>query len=661
MCGIVGYLGPPLPQARETLERAAAALRHRGPDDAGFWQDEHGGIALAHRRLSVIELSPAGRQPMVSHGGRWVVVFNGEIYNHVQLRDRLARATGVEAGAMALTVDDRDAWRGHSDTETLLECIACWGIERALDAVEGMFALALWDRHERALHLARDRMGEKPLYCGWVGRGFAFASELKALRTLPGFDATLDRAALAEFMRCGAVPAPLSIYEGVRKLLPGTWLTVSGVDVARRQLKEPRSYWRLVDIAQRGHDRPLEFDSDAAAIDALEAVVSASIRSQMLADVPLGAFLSGGVDSSTVVALMQKHAERPVRTFSIGFHEPGYDEAGHARAVARHLGTDHVELYVDDHAAREVIPRLPQIYCEPFADSSQIPTFLVSELARQAVTVSLSGDGGDELFGGYGRYFLAARIWSRIGHLPVSVRRAVAHTIRRVSPQVWNAAFRAAGALVPARHRGLLMGDKLHKGAEFLSARTFEAFYRSGFGTYWEPGSVTATSALGNAVPEVDAHGFAPIERMMLHDALDYLPNVILTKVDRAAMAVSLETRVPLLAREVVEFAWMLPMTMKVRHGQGKWILRQLLERHVPRGLVDRPKMGFGVPIDTWLRGPIREWAEALLDPARLRREGYLDPGPIGIRWREHQGGDRNWHYQLWPVLMFQAWLESRA
>jgi asparagine synthase (glutamine-hydrolysing) len=656
MCGIVGYLGPTLSDARGALERAAAVIRHRGPDDFGTWDDAEAGIALGHRRLSIIDLSPAGHQPMRSDCGRWVLAFNGEIYNHLSLRTRLDRETlsGVAGPPVA--------WRGHSDTETVLGCVSRWGFERTLEAVDGMFAIALWDRKERRLHLARDRMGEKPLYLGWVGAGLGFASELKALKALPGFDAQIDRDSLACFVQGAAVPAPRSIYTGIVKLRPGARMVIDRGDVERRLLGAPVQYWDFARIASEGRANPIEFPSDDAAVTALGEVLSASIAQQMLADVPLGAFLSGGIDSSTVVALMQAQSERPVKTFSIGFHEEGYNEAEYAKSVARHLRTDHAELYVDNAAAREVIPKLPEIYCEPFADSSQIPTYLVSQLARRHVTVSLSGDAGDELFGGYSRYMLAAHYWNLVQHVPTGVRRVFGRGIRAVPPAFWNRLLRVAAPVVPARYRDSPLGHKLIKGAVMLGADSLEEFYREGFASYWSADLVCGRSR-GTDSPVVLPScfdGFDSIERMMARDSVDYLPNVILAKVDRAAMAMSLETRVPMLSRSVVEFAWRLPFSLKVRGGEGKWILRRLLERHVPRDLIDRPKMGFGVPINAWLRGPLREWASDLLETGRLRREGFLDPEQVARKWREHVSGERDWQYHLWTVLMFQAWLEAQ-
>jgi asparagine synthase (glutamine-hydrolysing) len=655
MCGIVGYLGQLPLDVAGVMRLAAAAIEHRGPDDFGTWHDVTAGVAFAHRRLSIQDLSPAGHQPMRSDCGRWTIVFNGEIYNHFELRERLGTERAPSEGGGR-------SWRGHSDTETLLECIAAWGVGRTLDAADGMFAFGLWDAQRRELHLARDRMGEKPLYYGWVGQGLAFASELKALRVLPGFDAPIDREALARYMQSGAIPAPFTIYRNVFKLPPGTSLVVSLDGVARRLLAEPRAYWSFLERATALHARESAFESDERAVDALDAILGNAVASQMLSDVPLGAFLSGGIDSSTVVALMQARSRRKVQTFSIGFFESNYNEADHALRVARHLGTEHTELYVDDAAAREVIPMLPHIYCEPFADASQIPTYLVAKLARSKVTVSLSGDGGDELFGGYDRYFVTSGIWDRIGWMPLAVRVLAASSVRALSPRTWDAGLAALRPVLSERIRGSLTGDRLHKGAAILEARSLDVMYGAVAGSYWPHSIVLGCEPLSagrSGLWDLPA-GFGHFERMMLCDAVGYLPDDILVKVDRAAMAVSLETRVPMLSRNVVEFALGLPMSLKVRNGEGKWILRRVLDRYVPRELTERPKMGFGVPIDLWLRGPLKDWAAALLDPVRLRHESFLDADAIQTKWREHCSGERNWHYALWPVLMFQAWLQAQ-
>jgi asparagine synthase (glutamine-hydrolysing) len=622
------------------------AVSHRGPDDRGIWTDPAAGVALAHRRLSIIDCSPAGHQPMVSGSGRYAIAFNGEIYNFAELRAAL----------------DRDgqapAWRGHSDTEVLLALVDALGPRRALDRVVGMFAFALWDTRDRTLHLACDRLGEKPLYYGRFGQVFAFGSELKALRAHPEWIGEVDRDALVSLMRHSYVPAPYSIHRNVRKLRPGSLLTL------RWGSPDPTEdrYWSARHVAESAGTRALPLDRDGAR-DELDRVLREAVRLQMVADVPLGAFLSGGVDSSTIVALMQAQSARPIRTFTIGFLEQGYDEAQHAAAVARHLGTDHTELYVTPQQARDVIPRLPHVYDEPFADSSQIPTFLVSQLARSKVTVALSGDGGDELFGGYNRYLLGQMLWKRPTHLPRPLRNAMAAAIRAVPAERWNAALRPLLAVAPRRWRYGLPGDKLHKLAHVLRHDRFEELYRD-LVSHWSPPEATVIGGREPAteLDEPVAENLTdPVERMMLLDLVSYLPGDILTKVDRAAMAVSLETRVPLLDHRVVEFAWRLPLELKMADDGTKSILRAVLYKYVPRALVDRPKMGFGVPIDTWLRGPLREWAEALLDEGRLRREGYLEPRLIRERWKEHLAGRRSWHYPLWNVLMFQAWLEAHG
>jgi len=652
VCGIVGYIncgGMATEAAKANVSRMASAIAHRGPDDEGAWIDEVAGVALAHRRLSIIDLSPQGHQPMLSASGRYVIVFNGEIYNFRELRKQLdCAATGTLS------------WRGHSDTEVALAAIDLWGLEKAIKSFVGMFAFALWDRLERKLHLGRDRIGEKPLYYGYVGAAFAFGSELKALTTLPAFSGDIDRNALAQLMRHNYVPAPRSIYCGLAKLPPGTMLEISPAAVGQRDMPMPKAYWSALVHADAGVRDPLAFGSDAEATDALDDLLRQAVAGQMVAEVPLGAFLSGGVDSSTVVALMQMQSAMPVRTFSIGFHVDGYDEAQHAKAVAHHLGTDHTELYVSPSDALGIIPKLPTIYDEPFSDSSQIPTYLVAQLARQYVTVSLSGDGGDELFGGYTRYFLAARIWRTLSRTPRILRTLAARVILGTSLPSWDRLYAFMAPLIPDTLRLATPGHSLHKGARLLTADDGMALYR-GLVSHWEPSElVLGAGELNSAFSGESLSLPCLTEMMMALDAVSYLPDDILVKVDRAAMAVSLETRVPLLDHRVFEFAWRLPLHYKVRGGVGKWLLRQVLDRYVPRKLVDRPKMGFGVPIDAWLRGPLREWAEELLDETRMRREGYFDPGPVRRKWNEHVSGKRNWQYHLWNVLMFQAWLEHQ-
>ena len=649
MCGMTGFWQRH-GGARDTLlaqaQAMSARLSHRGPDDSGAWCDEAAGIALAQRRLSILDLSPAGHQPMHSTDGRYVIVFNGEIYNHLELRERLHAEHAAPA------------WRGHSDTETLLACIVAWGVEWTLKASVGMFAFALWDRQQRALTLARDRMGEKPLYYGWQGDTLLFGSELKALKAHAAFQADIDRGALALLLRHDCIPAPHAIYRGVFKLRPGHLLRMPA-DAPREAQPEP--YWRYNEAVSAGLGEPL-IATDAAATDALEAQLGASVGAQMLSDVPLGAFLSGGIDSSTIVALMQAQSDRPIKTFTIGFSENGYDEAAHAKAVARHLGTEHTELYVHPADALAVIPRLPAIFCEPFGDSSQIPTFLISQLTRREVTVALSGDGGDELFGGYNRYLAARTTWEKAQRLPPLARRAAAGALRVVAPATWDRLFERIKPLLPKRWHLATPGDKAQKLADVLTLSSGQAFFLTHASQWQDPASIVLGAQEPPTLlttPEAWPHAGNLAQWMMAMDAQTYLPDDILVKVDRAAMANSLETRVPMLDHRVVELAWRVPLRQKIRDGQGKWLLRQVLYRHVPRELVERPKMGFGIPLDSWLRGPLRDWAEALLDESRLRQEGYFQPAAIRQKWKEHLSGRRNWQHQLWTVLMFQAWLEE--
>ncbi len=645
MCGLTGVLDTRPEADGRALARITAAmtdaLRHRGPDDAGVWTDPEAGIGLGHRRLSIIDLSPLGHQPMLSQGGRYVTVFNGEIYNYQDLAAEL-RARGV-------------AFRGQSDTEVVLEAVAAWGFVPTLERLVGMFALAVWDREERTLWLARDQLGIKPLY--WAERGglFLFGSELKALRAHPAWQGTINRDALAAFLRFAYVPGPHSIYQEAHKLQPGSWLVKRPGRPA-----EQGTYWDMRAVARAGLAAREPLD-DREAADRLDALLRDAVRRQMVADVPLGAFLSGGVDSSAVVALMQAESDRPVRSFTIGFREQAYDEAPHAKAVAAHLGTDHTELTVEPGHALEVIPRLPEWYDEPFADASQIPTFLVSELTRRQVTVALSGDGGDELFAGYTRYRWAEALWRRIGRLPPVLRRAAAGAITALPPPVWSGLF----GPVPRRWRPRQAGDKLHKLAAILPLGSPDALYRRLIAQWDAPeamvvgGAETGIGAPGGVLWDEGVAADIPdfVERMQFLDTVTYLPDDILTKLDRASMAVALESRVPLLDHRVVEFAWRLPPRFKRRGGVSKWLLRQVLYRYVPPRLIERPKMGFGVPIDSWLRGELRGWAEDLLDERRLRRDGLLDPAPIRDKWAEHLSGRRNWQYPLWTVLMFQAWL----
>jgi len=581
---------------------------------------------------------------MASRDGRYVMVYNGEIYNFAAIRAEL-EAVGWR-------------FRGHSDTEVMLAAFEEWGLTASISRLAGMFALALWDRRDHLLHLARDRFGEKPLYYGWQRGTLLFGSELKSLRAHPAFHASVDRDALTLFFRHNYVPAPRSIYEGISKVGAASIVTIDREGVATSA-----RYWKLEDAIMLGRASELE-GSDDDLVDLVEARLRATIREEMIADVPLGAFLSGGIDSSTIVALMQAESRRPVKTFTIGFGEDAYNEAVHAKAVAGHLGTDHTELYVTAGQARDVIPRLPSLYDEPFGDSSQIPTFLVAQMARQQVTVALSGDGGDEAFGGYNRYFIGRRIWRTLAPVPVSVRRGVARAIHGVSPASWGALLGAAQSVLPSRVRVAHAGDRMHKLADVVASQSMVGMYRSLVSHWRQPASMVIggsepATLLDEPMPGLEALG--DVERMMYWDARTYLPDDIMVKVDRAAMAVSLEVRAPFLDHRVMELAWRLPLRMKLRDGVGKWVVRKVLERHVPTALVERPKMGFGVPIDQWLRGPLRDWAGDLLSPDRLRREGFLRPEPIQLKWDEHQAGTRNWQYLLWDVLMFQAWLAGTA
>lgn len=664
MCGIAGLWSGSHDDVKTLAILMANAIQHRGPDDCGAWADEKIGIALGHRRLSILDLSPAGHQPMASNGGRFVMVFNGEIYNHLDIRDELQAAGAAPA------------WRGHSDTETLLAGFEYWGVEATLDKTVGMFAIALWDLREQRLHLMRDRMGEKPLYYGWQRNTFLFGSELKALRALPDFRADIDRGALALYMRYCYVPAPYSIYRGIYKLEPGCLLSLDANALRQCPLGEVppepgtklagfslQRWWSLREIAETGQSKLLVDEQETLGL--LESRLRDAIRLQSIADVPLGAFLSGGVDSSAIVALMQSEAMSPVRTFTIGFHEKGYDEAEYARAVAQHLGTEHTEFYVSSEQAREVIPQLPALYDEPFADSSQIPTYLVCGQAKQHMTVALSGDGGDELFGGYNRYFWSQRVFSKVDWMPRPIRRLLAAGLTALPSQGYDALYAGLGQFLPMRAQVSMFGDKVHKLAERMaSVGSTDELYQSLVST-WKTPTQVVQGAVEPATVLTRRTGLPRLSeaehRMMYFDAMTYMVDDILVKVDRAAMGVSLETRVPFLDHRVVELAWRMPLHMKIRDGQGKWALRQVLYKYVPKGLIERPKQGFGIPLGDWLRGPLRSWAESMLDPARLAREGYFYPDAVQKKWQEHLSGTRNWQYELWNVLMFQAWLEASA
>lgn len=643
MCGIAGAVvatGSTISPAR--LEAMTDVIAHRGPDASGIWVSPDGRVGLGHRRLSIIDLSPAGAQPMASASGRYTLTYNGEIYNFAALRRELESA-GVR-------------FRGHSDTEVMLAAFEQWGISAALLRLAGMFALAVWDATEGILCIARDRIGIKPLYYSAVDGGLAFASELRPLVVWQGNLPPVSAQGLTEFLRLSYVPGPASIFEGIYKLPPGCFAVFrSG------ELSEPQAYWKLTDAVRAGMNQPLTDTTQA--LGTLEEKLREAVASHMVSDVPLGAFLSGGIDSSTVVALMQAQSGRPVKTFSIGFHERGYDEAQHAAAVARYLGTEHTELYVTDADARAVIPQLPDIYDEPFADASQIPTFMVSQLTRQHVTVALSGDGGDELFAGYNRYVFVARFWQRLKVLPQPLRRLAASVLASPSPAAWDAFFERAGPLLPRHMMPALPGQKMYKVASILPCQSLLALHGRLVAQWANPKAIMDPrwyhdGLLWESQLERDDLLSDP-QQQMVWDAQTYLVDDILTKVDRASMRVGLEARVPLLDHEVVEFAWRIPMSMKLRDGTGKWLLKQLLYRHVLPALVDRPKMGFSVPVDAWLRGPLREWAQTYLAEDRLHAEGFFDVHAVRQTWEQHLRGAIDAGGPLWTLLMFQLWLEK--
>jgi asparagine synthase (glutamine-hydrolysing) len=637
------------------------SISHRGPDDMGLWTDQEAGVHLGHRRLSIVDLSPSGHQPMVSANGRFVLTFNGEIYNHAALRREIEQAGG---GPQATG----QPWRGHSDTETFLEGVALWGLKRTLEKCVGMFALVLWDRQARLLEMARDRFGEKPLYYGWVAGGdFVFASELKAIRAHPRFANEIDRGALRLYAARSYVPAPRSIYRDIYKLEPGCILSLDLSTGVPRAAPPPASgraeggmrlerYWSYRDAVVAGLERPVA--SDEEALELVDRTLADAVRGQAVADVPVGAFLSGGIDSSTVVALYQKYSTQKVRTFTIGFEDPRFNEAGHAREVANFFGTEHHEQVATVGETQEVIPQLADMYDEPFGDSSQIPTFLVSRFARTKVTVALSGDGGDELFGGYNRYVRAARLWSQVRRVPRPVRALGAAAAGGVPTPAWN----LLSGLVTGK-RSPDFGTKAKKALRSMAgARDIDDVFRH-FLDEWPAGE---SPVLGGepAPPECDfqfdlGEAAPDAARMMYADALSFLPDDILCKVDRAAMAVSLETRAPFLDHRVAEAAARIPIGMKIRGGKGKDIIRKLLYREAPAALFERPKAGFAVPVGEWVKGPLRPWAESLLDRGRITGEGFFDPQIVHRRWRDHLEGKADSTAALWSILMFQAWLDE--
>jgi asparagine synthase (glutamine-hydrolysing) len=622
MCGIFGVIGK---QAKEDIKAANRTISHRGPDAEGYWFDENHHVALCHRRLAILDLTAAGAQPMGSASGRFVLIFNGEIYNFLELKKKL----------------NKTDWHGTSDTEVLLACFEAWGVDTTLTAIEGMYSIALWDTQAQTLTLIRDRLGEKPLYYGLVDGTLAFSSELKPFISLFKNKLEISPTAVAEFFRRSCIPKDASIFQGIHKLPAGHSLTISLVDIKHRQLKSPSKYWALKDLPL-GH---LQISASQALIE-LEEKMSRAVQQQMIADVPLGAFLSGGVDSSLVVALMQSLSSKKIKTFSIGFGDRDYNEADYAKSVAQHLGTEHEELYVTQSDLLAQVPLLSGIYDEPFADSSQIPTLLVSQMARKHVKVALSGDGGDELFAGYNRHLFAAEKWERLSQVPVSLRKIAANVLTAFPPSAWQNIFKIISVKAAQPH------EKIFKLAEVLKSSSMADFYKS-VSAHGESLRVLRQSNFSLSEEDWDIHSAL---EMCLADAQWYMPDDVLVKVDRASMAHSLETRAPFLNKDIVEMAFALPMDLKIRDGQTKWILRELLYKHVPKQLIDRPKMGFGVPLDSWLRGELKEWAWSLLNPDALQRQDILDPDQVLAKWNQHQRGLRNWQTELWDILMFLSW-----
>jgi len=650
MCGVAGFWQAPdsaHPESEQLLDRMTDCLAHRGPDDAGSWLDPEVGVGLGHRRLSIIDLSPLGHQPMFSGDGRFVISFNGEIFNFLDLRKELEAAG--------------HAFRSNADTEVILEAVSYWGFDRALARLAGMFAFALWDRKDRRLYLVRDRLGKKPMYLYRGKERLLFASELKSLCAHASFPRVLDQTALGLFFRYGYIPSPWSIYRDTCKILPGQFVVIGAMDRGGPGVPEFRTYWDALSIAREARRNPIG-GGEAEVLALTENLLMDAVQRRMISDVPLGVLLSGGIDSSAIAALMQKASSRPVRSFTIGFREQDFNEAGYARGVAKHLGTDHTELFITPRETLEVVPRLAEIYDEPFADSSQIPTWAVSKLARSQVTVALSGDGGDELFGGYNRYSLARRTWNSVGWVPTGLRRLLSKSMLGVPPGVWDRFYGMADPVLPHSSRMELPSDKIYKFAQILESPDGDLLYRHLVSYWMRPGALLVQGAMDIDAddPLVSLQGQIPLrdlsERMMLLDLKTYLPEDILVKVDRASMSVGLEMRAPFLDHRVVELLWRLPLSYKIRGRSTKWLLRKILYQYVPPELVDRPKVGFGLPVGEWLRGPLKEWAETLLSPSRLDGDGVFQSSVVRHYWQEHVRGGRDWKYHLWPILMFQTW-----
>jgi len=650
MCGITGFI------SEESLDKAYSVnilknmtetLHHRGPNDTGFWCEGERDPFLGHKRLSILDISQAGHQPMESADQRYILVFNGEIYNHFDLRKTLDQS------------NKSIGWKGSSDTETLLTCLSNWGVTKTLSEVNGMFSFALWDKKERVLTLARDRMGEKPLYYGWLEKTFIFGSEVKALRKHPRFKSEIDRNSLSLLLRHNCIPAPYSIFKGIKKLKPGHLLKISADNFNKARQTESICYWNLKEFISTCQSNRFE-GSENEAVDLTESYLKKSIKRQMISDVPLGAFLSGGIDSSTVVALMQEQSSSSIKTFTIGFEESNSNEAEEAKKVAEYLGTDHTEMNLSPKDALAVIPKLPEIYCEPFSDSSQIPTFLVSKLASEKVTVALSGDGGDEIFGGYNRYLLAHSMWSKMKSIPFSIKFLLSLGIRSFSPRNLDKIYNVTKIILPESLQIINAGEKLKKFSEVLDIKDNFSFYQH-LSSHWpNPSSVLLNSVepktlinRAELMPEIDF-----IHWMMYMDSQTYLPDDILVKTDRAAMANSLETRIPLLDKDLMELSWSFPLSMKIKNGKGKNLLRKVLSRHIPNELVERPKQGFGIPLGDWLKGPLEDWTESLINKKRIEEEGFFDYNVLSNLWKNHKKGAINAPYHLWDILMFQAWNE---
>jgi len=645
MCGIAGYFSKDTYISENVLLEMGKAVKHRGPDDSGIWHDRNSGIGLVHRRLSIQDLSKAGHQPMFSHNARYVISYNGEIYNHILLRDKVESIVGTKV-----------KWKGSSDTETLLACIENLGIESTLENIKGMFAFALWDRESKKLVLARDRFGEKPLYYGIQNETLLFGSDLISLKKHPSFKGEINRDAVALLMRYGYIPSPKSIYTGIHKLPPSSYVIFESHD----SIPTIKYYWSLSSVIKDNNDGLCSYDYRSA-VQKLDELIGDSVEQQMISDVPLGTFLSGGIDSTLITALSQSRSSGQVRTFTAGFDDKLYNEAHHAKKLAKYLGTSHTELHISPEHALDAIQKMPDIYTEPFADPSQIPTFLIAELTKEHVTVGLSGDAGDEIFSGYNRYVLTERYWKKLNLIPQPIRYLISSSIEKVSPDRLNRTLSSIQKIFAVKHQQANIGEKLHKAAIALRAQTSDELYSSLVNRWQNTDELVIGTSKVQTLSDCFIHSSEKdiVHRMMETDLLTYLPDDILCKVDRASMFVGLESRAPFLDREVVEFAWGLPLNYKIKDGVGKSILRDVLYKYVPKELIDRPKMGFGLPISSWLRGPLKEWGNSLLDQDRLRKEGFFHAEKVRQKWVQHQSGAFNWQYQLWPILMFQLWLQN--